>query len=86
MKIPCIPAGGSTPQHSSQTPCAGPSSAGMDWAKAAQILAKRPGNQGKPGTPKQGQSPRGMRPSPRPSPRHGGGETPGDATPLFDER
>lgn len=56
----------------------------MDWAKAAQMWAKRSGST-KPGTPRHGQSPRGVRPSPRPSPRqegYGGG----DSTPLFDER
>lgn len=76
--------GSTTPQHQGQTPRAGPSAAGMDWAKAAQMWAKRSGST-KPGTPRHGQSPRGVRPSPRPSPRqegYGGG----DSTPLFDER
>ena len=76
--------GSTTPQHQGQTPRAGPSTAGMDWAKAAQMWAKRSGST-KPTTPRHGQSPRGVRPSPRPSPRHEGYGG-GDSTPLFDER
>lgn len=66
--------------HPGLTPRAGPSSAGMDWAKAAEMWAKR---SAPPRTPREGRSPR-VQPSPRRTP-----QTPqveGDSTPLFDER
>lgn len=73
-----------TPQSTAGSSKPGSSSAGMDWAKAAELWAKQRRN--KPGTPRSGQSP-GVRPSPRPSPRNPDrSPAGGDSTPLIDER